>query len=83
MIQPKSFTVLVPRSNPALTQDLKNGIRFKCPRSGISLKQAADDYCRIEVAAGTSLLETWWAVRQVVSDVERRHKSGRVIEMIG
>ena len=58
-------------------------IRSKCPRSRASVKNSPKDYCCIEVAGGQSRMETWWAVRRIVSEVELRHKSGRVVEMMG
>ena len=47
------------------------------------MKKTGGDFCHIEVAGGPSRMETWWAVRRIVSEVELRHNSGRVVEMMG
>ena len=83
MLEKQSFSVLVPPSHRILAQDLTNTIRSKCPRSRASVKNSTGDYCCIEVASGRSRMETWWAVKRIVSEVELRHKSGRVVEMMG
>jgi len=83
MLRNRSFCLLVPPSHLTLAQDLTNTIRTKCPRSRASVKKTGGDFCHIEVAGGPSRLETWWAVRRIVSEVELRHNSGRVVEMMG
>jgi hypothetical protein len=48
------------------------------------VKKSAGDFCHIEVAGGgPSRMETWWAVKRIVSEVELRHKCGRIVEMMG
>ena len=79
----KTIRLFVPPDHTVLTQDLTDAIRVKCPRSRTSLTKSADNFCHIEVAGSSSRPETWWMVRQIVSDIERRHKAGRVIEMVG
>jgi hypothetical protein len=81
--QRNAISLLVPRSNSTLLQDLRDAIRSNFRGSGTFLKPSTGDYCYIEVACGPSRQETWWAVKQIVSEVERRHKAGRVVEMMG
>lgn len=78
-----AISLLVPPNSPILAEDLRDRIRSKCPRARTSVKKSAGNFSYIEVASGPSRQETWWAVRQVVSEVEQRHQSGRVVEMMG
>ena len=82
MITKQSFSVFVPPNNLTLAKDLWDTIRLRCPRSGMSLRKSASDYC-IQIAGGPSRQETWWAVRRIVSEVEQRHNTGRVVEIMG
>jgi len=82
MTSPGSFSLLVPAGKPLLARDLRDAIHMRCPRSSTSLGKSTDSFCRIEVATASPGREAWWRIRQVISEVERRHEAGGAIEMI-
>lgn len=79
----RTISLIVPPNNSAFMQDLRNSIMMGGYRSTINLDTVADNNCRVEVGIGTSRTATWWAVKKIVSQVEDRQKTGRVVEFIG
>jgi hypothetical protein len=82
MTATKAISLLIPSDNTILMRDLQNSIRANCPQSRMSLSKSTDNFWYMEVAGGPSRGETWRAVRHIVSEVERQHHGGRVVEII-